>query len=109
MSILDLPVDILLLIFPHLDATSFLHLSSTCKALHNADFLNDAAFWSTLVRTTFRVPNQPTAQHDGKRWQKLYKRLLTQSRIYTWGDNDKACLGHSYDAPAAMARLGPPR
>ncbi|KAK5731363.1 hypothetical protein LTR15_001303 [Elasticomyces elasticus] len=109
MSLLDLPVDILLLVFPYLDATSFLHLTSTCTALHNTDFVNDSAYWSALVRKTFRVPNQPTAQHDGKRWQKLYKRLLTQSRIYTWGDNDKGCLGHSYDAPGSLAHLGPPR
>ncbi|KAK3680008.1 hypothetical protein LTR78_000385 [Recurvomyces mirabilis] len=99
MNILDLPVDILLLIFPRLDATSFLHLTSTCKSLHQSEFVHDAQFWSNIVRDTFRVPNQPQVQHDGKRWQKLYKRLLTQSRIYTWGSNDKACLGHSFEAP----------
>ncbi|KAK5119014.1 hypothetical protein LTR62_000225 [Meristemomyces frigidus] len=95
MSILDLPVDILVLIFPHLDASSFLNLTSTCKALHDPNFVNDSTYWSNNVRDTFRVPNQPQAQHDGKRWQKLYKRLRTQSRLYTWGNNEKACLGHS--------------
>lgn len=107
-SLLDLPIDIILLLFPYLDALSFLRLTSTCKALHKPDFTNDAQYWSALVRTTFRVPNQPVVQHDGKRWQKLYKRLLTQSKIYTWGNNEKACLGHSYESPAALQAIGPP-
>ena len=96
-SILDLPVDILFLLFPYLDAPSFLSLTSTCKALHNPQFLHDHRYWSRLVRTTFRVPNQPVVQNDGERWQKLYKRLLTQSKIYTWGDNTNGCLGHNDD------------
>ncbi|KAK5117734.1 hypothetical protein LTR85_008709 [Meristemomyces frigidus] len=112
-SLLDLPVDILLLIFPYLDAASFLNLTSTCKALHKPDFVNDSQYWSTLVRTTFRVPNQPVVQNDGARWQKLFKRLLTQSRIYTWGNNEKACLGHSYEPltsfPATPGLPGPRR
>ncbi|KAK4539183.1 hypothetical protein LTR36_001183 [Oleoguttula mirabilis] len=99
-NLLDLPVDILLLIFPYLDAASFLSLTSSCAALHSPSFTNDSQYWSTLVRTTFRVPNQPVVQTDGVRWQKLYKRLRTQSRIYTWGNNEKACLGHSYDTPS---------
>ena len=96
-NLLDLPVDILHLIIPYLDAPTFLSFTSTCTALHSPEFLNDSHYWSTLTRTTFRVPNQPAAQTDGVRWQKLYKRLRTQSRIYTWGNNEKGCLGHSYD------------
>ena len=106
-GLLDLPVDILHLIFPYLDAKSFLHLTSTCTALHKPIFLDDSTFWSQLVRHTFRVPNQPVVQQDGQRWQRLFKRLLTQSRIYTWGNNDKSCLGHSQDSQQAMRSVGP--
>lgn len=107
-TLLDLPVDILHLIFPYLDAHSFLSLTSTCKALHKPLFLQDAAFWSSLVRTTFRVPNQPVVQQDGARWQRLYKRMFTQSRIYTWGQNSKACLGHSHESHRPVRSVGPP-
>jgi SCF-associated factor 1 len=101
MNILDLPIDIWLLIFPCLEARDFLALTSTCKALHKPEFIHDAQYWSALVRTTFRVPNQPVVQHNGQRWRKLYRRLLTESRLYTWGNNEKACLGHSFEVPAA--------
>jgi SCF-associated factor 1 len=111
--LLNLPVEILLSIFPYLDANSFLSLTSSCKSLHQPEFVHEASFWSTIVRSTFRVPNQPVVQNDGKRWQKLYKRLHTQSRVMTWGDNQKACLGHSYTSPAGSAgfrlRGGPRR
>ncbi|KAM0722583.1 hypothetical protein Q7P37_002024 [Cladosporium fusiforme] len=107
-ALLDLPVEILLSIFPYLDADSFLSLTSTCESLHRPEFLHEAAFWSSLVRTTFRVPNQPVVQNDGQRWHKLYKRLRTQSRVMTWGDNNKACLGHSYNSPAAARIRGGP-
>ena len=107
-TILDLPVDILFLIFPYLDASSFLNLTATCQALHKPDFIHDHRYWSLLVRTTFRVPNQPVVQNDGRRWHRLYKRLRTQSKIYTWGNNEKACLGHSYESPSALHSVGPP-
>lgn len=98
MSLLDLPVDILLLIFPYLDVPSFVSLTSTCKALHNTDISDYSSFWSSATRSTFRVPNQPVVQNDGKRWQKMYKRLLTQSRVFTWGNNGKGNLGHSFES-----------
>ncbi|RMY48349.1 hypothetical protein D0865_08133 [Hortaea werneckii] len=105
-TLLDLPVDILLLIIPYLPAGDFLSLTSTCRALHQDQFTKDPTYWSNLVRHTFRVPNQPVVQNDGRRWMKLYKRLRTQSRIYTWGNNEKACLGHSYDLPGMLRRGG---
>lgn len=108
-SLLDLPVDILLLIFPYLDAPSFLSLTATCKALHHSDFLHEPRFWATLVHSTFRVPNQPLVQNDGARWHKLFRRLKTQTRMYTWGNNGNGCLGHSYVGPMAAARRMPRR
>lgn len=106
-TLVDLPLDILLLIVPYLDVPSFTALTATCKALHNPDFAQDSSYWSSTTRSTFRVPNQPVVENDGKRWQRLYKRLLTQSRVYTWGNNEKACLGHSYQSPAALGRMPP--
>lgn len=105
MALLDLPVDILYLIIPHLDVPSFVSLTSSCKPLR--DLADDAAFWSSSTRSTFRVPNQPVVAHDGKRWRSLYKRLLTQSRVYTWGSNAKANLGHSFETNESLATLPP--
>ncbi|KAF2851509.1 hypothetical protein T440DRAFT_498485 [Plenodomus tracheiphilus IPT5] len=95
-SITDLPLDILVLIFPYLDAKSYLALCSTCKGFQQPSIRLDPAYWSFVTRSTFRVPNQPVVQHDGVRWQKMYRRLLTQSRVYTWGCNTHSRLGHSY-------------
>jgi SCF-associated factor 1 len=94
--ITDLPLDILVLVFPYLDAKSFLALCSTCKAFQQPSIRLDPAYWSHAIRSTFRVPNQPVVQHGGERWQKLYRRLLTQSRVFTWGSNSHKRLGHSY-------------
>lgn len=106
--ILDLPVDLILLVLPHLDAQSFLRFTATCHALHDPAFVQDHTYWSALVRQDFRVPNQPVAANDGARWHKLYKRLRTQSRVYTWGNNERACLGHSFESDENFVR-GPRR
>lgn len=100
-SITDLPLDILVLLFPYLDAKSFLSFCSTCKAFQQPSIRLDPAYWSFATRRTFRVPNQPVVQHDGARWQKLYRRMLTQSHVYTWGLNGHNRLGHGYDESAA--------
>lgn len=104
---LDLPVDVLYLIFPHLDVPTFIALTSTCKALHQPALSQYAHYWSSETRSTFRVPNQPVAENDGARWQKMYKRLLTQSKVYTWGSNEMGCLGHSQVTPAQLNSLPP--
>lgn len=96
-SITGLPLDILVLIFPYLDAKSFLSFCSTCKAFQQPSIRLDPAYWSFATRCTFRVPNQPVVQHDGARWQKLYRRMLTQSHVYTWGLNGHNRLGHGYE------------
>lgn len=106
-TFLDLPVDLLLLIFPYLDASSFLSLTSSCKALHNPDFVDDSTYWSNLVRHQFRVPNQPVASKDGRRWKRLYRRLRCETKVMTWGKDDEGCLGHSFDTPTLPGRRGP--
>lgn len=106
-TFLDLPVDILYLVFPYLDIPSFVALTSTCKALYDSEFSEHALYWSSVTRSTFRVPNQPVVEGNGKRWKRMCKRMLTQSRVYTWGNNEMACLGHSQVAPGQLDTLGP--
>lgn len=60
-------------------------------------------FWRNLTRSTFRIPSQPLLQADGGRWQWLYRNLLTRTRVYTWGNNERANLGHS-----CRSHIGPP-
>ena len=98
--ITNLPLDVLLLIFPHLDPKSFLALCSTCKALQQPSIRLEPSYWRQATRSTFRVPNQPVVEHDGARWQHMYRRLLTQTRVFTWGSNGHTRLGHSYAANA---------
>lgn len=96
-SLADLPTDILVDIFPYLDARSFLALCSTCKSF-NAYSL-DASYWRRVTQSTFRVPNQPLVENDGARWQKLYRRMFIQTRVFTWGLTEKGRLGHSHNTP----------
>ncbi|KAF2190019.1 hypothetical protein K469DRAFT_699600 [Zopfia rhizophila CBS 207.26] len=98
-SLVDLPIDILVLIFPHLDARSFLSLCRTCKSFQQPSIRLDPAYWRYATQTTFRVPNQPVVQQDGERWQKMYRKMLTQSRVFTWGSSSMNRLGHSYNSP----------
>ncbi|OAG02964.1 RCC1/BLIP-II protein [Paraphaeosphaeria sporulosa] len=97
-NITELPLDILVLVFPYLDAKSFLAFCSTCKAFQQPSIRLDPAYWSFQSRSTFRIPNQPVVQHDGVRWQKMYKRLFTQTRVYTWGSEGNNRLGHQTNA-----------
>jgi SCF-associated factor 1 len=98
-SLTDLPLDILVDIWPYLDAKSFLSLCSTCRSFQQPSIRLDPAYWSYATRSTFRIPNQPVVQHDGVRWQNMFRRLLTQSRVFTWGNNEHSRLGHGYDEP----------
>ncbi|ORY19551.1 hypothetical protein BCR34DRAFT_552400 [Clohesyomyces aquaticus] len=106
-SITDLPLDILVLIFPYLDAPSFLALCSTCKAFQQPSIRLDADYWSHATRSAFRVPNQPVIQYDGVRWQKLYRRMLTQSRVFTWGSSTYGRLGHGSQQSHAPGMVNP--
>ncbi|CAI6341181.1 unnamed protein product [Periconia digitata] len=103
-SLTELPLDVLVLILPYLEASDFLALCRTCKALYS--IRDDPTYWSYQTRSTFRVPNKPVVQNDGARWQKMYRRMLTQSRVYTWGSNANYRLGHSY---APLTAGGPHR
>ena len=84
-TLLDLPLDILTLIFPLLNPKDFLSLCTTCTALHAC--LHDDLYWQQKTQVTFRLPNRPSAPTDGELWKKLYKRLLTQTKVYIWGQH----------------------
>ncbi|KAL9137327.1 MAG: hypothetical protein Q9175_001454 [Cornicularia normoerica] len=121
-ALTDLPSDVLYSIFPYLSAADFLSFTAVTvnllpflqlQLLHPADINNqktlhtyhqDPSFWHALTRTTFRIPDQPLLQ--GARWQWLYKKLLTQTRLYTWGDNKRGNLGHENPGPQTQ-RLSP--
>ena len=105
--ITDLPLDILVIVLPYLDARSFLALCAATKAFQQSSIRFDPAYWSYVTRTTFRIPNQPVVQHDGVRWQKMYRRLFTQSRVFTWGQNTHNRLGHSYEIRQPHNPSGP--
>jgi len=94
-TLTDLPIDILVLIFPYLDAKSFLSLCSTCKALHSETILKDPSYWRYATRSKFRVRNIPVVKNDGYLWQRVYRRMFTQAKVFTWGQNARGCLGHS--------------
>jgi SCF-associated factor 1 len=85
--LLDLPFDVLAILFTHLDPKDFLALSSTCLALHEHN--EDLDFWRSATQATFRLPNRPSAQYDGARWKNLYRRLLHQTQIFLWGQQKR--------------------
>lgn len=87
----DLPEDVLTIIFPFLDAKSFLALCRTCKDIYQ--YRQEPAFWRTATSSTFRLPISPLLKAEGARWYWLYKRLLTQTTLYTWGEGIKGNLG----------------
>lgn len=100
MSVVDLPTDILVLIFPYLSARDFLAFTSSSKDF--LSFRQEPAYWRSLTTKTFRIPPQRLLQTDGARWQWLYKSLLTQSYVYTWGNDERGNLGHGNDERRAF-------
>lgn len=103
MKIVDLPDDVLSIIFLLLDPPSFIALCRSCKLLHT-NYLKDPLFWRTKTSSTFRTPISPLLKADGARWYSLYRRLKTQTRLYTWGQGVKGNLGHGLEITR-----GPPR
>ncbi|EKG15650.1 Regulator of chromosome condensation RCC1 [Macrophomina phaseolina MS6] len=79
----------------------------TCKAFYNPAFRQDAAFWRMITQLTFRIAENPLKAGDGAHWQKLYKHLLNDTRVFTWGENSRGALGQEdpeADPPAPPAR-----
>lgn len=99
LNILDLPQDLLLLISAHLDAHDFLAFCGTCSALHqNSAITLSASYWKNAAQNAFRLRNYPVTASNGHRWMQLYRRMRTQTKVYTWGNNDLGCLGVGMNA-----------
>lgn len=107
MNLLDLPEDILSIIFISLDPKSFLALCRTSKVFYSDYHLNPV-FWRTSTSTTFRTPVSPLLKTDGARWYSLYKRLRTQTRLFTWGQGTKGELGHGLSRETPITLPNPP-
>jgi SCF-associated factor 1 len=91
MAILDLPQDALLLILLHLAPLDYLNFCSACHGVEQ--YRADPSYWRTKASSTFRIPISPLLAADGPRWYSLYKKLKTQTRLYTWGQGRKGSLG----------------
>ncbi|KAI9737988.1 MAG: hypothetical protein M1834_009358 [Cirrosporium novae-zelandiae] len=106
-TLIDLPNDILFLIFPYLEPKDFLSFVSTNKTLYSSHL--EPSYWRHVTRKTFRYPNQPLLNTNGERWQWLYKSLRTRSKVYTWGQNNRGELGHNYVDSRREQRIPPRR
>lgn len=89
MLITELPIDIVSNILSHLDATSLCCLNCTCRFF--AQFANDELLWKHLVFRVYNLPVTSTFRSSG--WKSLYSKL-SDSRVFTWGENQDLRLGH---------------
>jgi SCF-associated factor 1 len=93
------------MIIPYLNAKDLLSFCASTRQLqYNPEIRESASYWSHLTRSTFRVPNHPVVEHDGRRWMRLYRRMRTQTKVYGWGNNDRGCFGSL--EPLSRARIG---
>ena len=91
-TLVDLPEDVLVLIFPYLETAEFLSLCSVNKFFYN-DFLKNPDYWRERTSKTFRVPIHPLLRADGARWYWLYKNLRTRTKVLTWGGASHGAQG----------------
>lgn len=93
MNILDIPRDVLLLILADLQPKDYLAFCQSSRAVYE-NYRQDPTYWRDTTSSTFRLPISPLLAADGPRWYSLYKKLKTQTRLYTWGQGRKGNLGH---------------
>lgn len=111
MTIIDLPQDVLLLILLNLEPKDHLNFCRTARAIYQ-EYRQDSLYWRTATASTFRIPISPLLAADGPRWYSLYKKLKTQTRLYTWGQGRKGNLGHGravQNVPRAIQPMRGPR
>ncbi|EXJ94202.1 hypothetical protein A1O1_02595 [Capronia coronata CBS 617.96] len=92
MSVLDLPPDVLSVILSFLQPGDYLSFCQTSKSVYS-EWRQDPFYWRTETHNTFRLPISPLLAADGPRWYWLYKRLKTQTQLYTWGQGLAGNLG----------------
>ena len=91
MPFLDLPDDVLTLVFVHLEPKDFLALCRASRLLYD-NYQTDSSYWRIKTSDIFRTPISPLLKADGARWYHLFRRLRTQTRLYTWGQGLKGNL-----------------
>lgn len=94
-SLLDFPEDILAVVFSYLPPADFLHFCSVSRNVY-LKYRHDPFYWMTNASRTFRLPISPLLRADGPRWYWLYKKLKTQTRLYTWGQGIKQNLARGH-------------
>jgi SCF-associated factor 1 len=87
-----LPEEVLDLVFACLVPKDFLSLCSTSKFFYEQHHLNPF-YWRNEASSTFRLPISSLLHADGARWYWLYRKLKTQTRLYTWGQGTNGNLG----------------
>jgi SCF-associated factor 1 len=92
MLLLDFPDDVLSIVLSDLTPQDYLRFCRVSKQVY-LKYRQDPAYWRHETAFTFRLPISPLLAADGPRWYWLYKRLKTQTRLYTWGQGVKGNLG----------------
>ncbi|KIX08254.1 uncharacterized protein Z518_02910 [Rhinocladiella mackenziei CBS 650.93] len=92
MTLLDLPGDVLSIILSFLQPKDYLTFCRVSKPVY-LEYRQDSLYWRTEASNTFRLPISPLLAADGPRWYWLYKRLKTQTRLFTWGQGMGGNLG----------------
>ncbi|RMD44953.1 hypothetical protein DV735_g4, partial [Chaetothyriales sp. CBS 134920] len=98
MAIGDLPEDITPLILSYLSPADYLAFCCSSKSLYHK-YRQDSYYWRSATAATFRLPISPLLAADGPRWYWLYKKLSTQTRLYTWGQGLRGSLGQGVVLP----------
>ena len=106
MPLLALPDDILPIILSYLAPKDYLAFCCASKLVY-LKYRQDSYYWRNETSGTFRLPISPLLVADGPRWYWLYKRLKTQTRLYTWGKGVDGNLGPG--RAILVPRAGPPR
>lgn len=101
-TILDIPQDVLEIIFVYLQPSSFLHFCSITNQFWQNQHRNPT-YWRVTTSTTFRIPISPLLHAQGDRWFWLYKKLRIQTKAFTWGQGGTGALG----LPFISQRQGP--
>lgn len=104
-SPVDLPTDVLALIVFNLEPRDYLAFAQVTKAIY-AEYRQEPTYWRTQTANKFRLPISPLLAADGPRWYWLYKRLKTQTRLYTWGQGLRGNLGLGRSLSVPRRRLG---
>lgn len=98
MEILDFPDDVLVIVLSYLKPEDYLAFCRIQKSVYTR-YRQDPVYWRSNTSDTFRLPISPLLAADGARWYWLYKRLKTQTQLYTWGQGTKGNLGPGRASP----------